>query len=206
MLSDLSWTAVLACAEPCVFFPRTVPLLVPTARQKPRTAVVKRDKTSGLDRNGHQKCYQKRFNKVLSFVVMGASEDFLHLTKQENWWFIYDTVLWLIVIHLSNSPVRSSILWVRVYHYRSVDLALSGKVNLFDMFPCCCCSSMAWTRCCLGVWKKDGGRCLGWWLSGSDITLRKSQGLVKKHSYFMQAVCTLLWTDCFETYMVVTYP
>ncbi len=24
--------------------------------------------------------YQKRFNKVLSFVVMGASEDFLHLT------------------------------------------------------------------------------------------------------------------------------
>ncbi len=103
-------------------------------------------------------------------------------------------MLWLIVIHLSNSPVRSSILWVRVYHYRSVDLALSVKVNLFDMFPCCCCSSMAWTRCCLGVWKKDGGRCLGWWLSSSDITLRKSQGLVKKHSYFMQAVCTLLWT------------
>ncbi len=24
--------------------------------------------------------YQKRFNKVLSFVVMGVSEDFLHLT------------------------------------------------------------------------------------------------------------------------------
>ncbi len=24
--------------------------------------------------------YQKRFNKVLSFVVMGAPEDFLHLT------------------------------------------------------------------------------------------------------------------------------
>ncbi len=22
----------------------------------------------------------------------------------------------------------------------------------------------------------------------------------------MQAVCTLLWIDCFETYMVVTYP
>jgi len=29
-------------------------------------------------------------------------------------------------------------------------------------------------------------------------------GLMKNHSYFMQAVCTLLWTDCFETYMVVT--
>ncbi len=41
--------------------------------------------------------------------------------------------------------------------------------------------------------------------SSSDITfLRKSQVLVKKHSYFMQAVCTLPWTDCFETYMVVT--
>ncbi len=24
--------------------------------------------------------YQKKFNKVLSFVVMGASEDFLHIT------------------------------------------------------------------------------------------------------------------------------
>ncbi len=43
--------------------------------------------------------------------------------------------------------------------------------------------------------------------SSSDITfLQKSQGLVKKHSYFMQVVCTLLWIDCFETYMVVTYP
>ncbi len=53
----------------------------------------------------------------------------------------------------------------------------------------CCCPEMAWTRCCLGVWQKDGGRCSGWWLSSSDITfLRKSQGLVKKHSYFMQAV------------------
>ncbi len=25
--------------------------------------------------------YQKRFNKLLSFVVMGASDDFLHLTN-----------------------------------------------------------------------------------------------------------------------------
>ncbi len=39
--------------------------------------------------------------------------------------------------------------------------------------------------------------------SGSDITfLWESQGLLKKH--FMQAVCTLLWIDCFKTYMVVT--
>ncbi len=53
--------------------------LLPLPDKKPTTAVVKRDKTSGLDRNDRQKCsrlqaphtsYQKRFNKVLSFVVM----------------------------------------------------------------------------------------------------------------------------------------
>ncbi len=44
-------------------------------------------------------------------------------------------------------------------------------------------------------------------VSRSDVTfIQKSQGLMKKHSYFMQAVCILLWTDCFETYMIVTYP
>ncbi len=58
-------------------------------KKKKNTAVVKRDKTSGLDRNDHQKSsrlqaahtsYQKRFNKVLSFVVMGASKDFLWIS------------------------------------------------------------------------------------------------------------------------------
>ncbi len=44
-------------------------------------------------------------------------------------------------------------------------------------------------------------------VTSSDITfLRKSQGLVKRHSYLMQAVCNLLWTGCIEVYMVVTYP
>ncbi len=57
-----------------------------------------------------------------------------------------------------------------------------------------------------GGWM-DGGQYSGWWLKVVTVTfLRKSQGLVKKHSYFMQAVCTLLWIDCFETYMVDTYP
>ncbi len=155
--------------------------------------------------------YQKRFNKVLSFVVMGASEDFLHVTtvvyeimsvcmrvKQQTddlyiiicnciyivvincgwnnnvavkivacWnWNIFTSSSWLarhsefvFTIHVrrdpphSNNPVRSSILWVRVVHYRSADLVSSVKVNLFGMFPCCCCSAMAWTRCCLGVWQ-----------------------------------------------------
>ncbi len=90
--------------------------------------------------------------------------------------------------------------------YNITCFRFDGNSTCFDMFPCCC-SAMAWTRCCLGVGQKDGGRCSGWWLSSSDVTfLRKSQGLVKRHSYFMRAVCTLLWTDCFETYMVVTYP
>ncbi len=41
--------------------------------------------------------------------------------------------------------------------------------------------------------------------SSSELTfLWKSEGLVKKHIYFMQAMCILLWTECFETYMVVT--
>ncbi len=51
-----------------------------------------------------------------------------------------------------------------------------------------------------GAWDGDWGGD-----SSSDVTfLRKSQGLVKKHSYFIQAVCILLWIDCIETYMVVT--
>ncbi len=61
----------------------------------------------------------------------------------------------------------------------------------------------------LGKRMVGGARDGDWrrWLSSSDITfLRKSQRLVKRHSYFMQAVWALLWTDCFGTYMVVTYP
>ncbi len=119
----------------------------------------------------------------------------------------------LDVIHPphSNSPVRSSILWVRVKLQVSWSGFIRYKANLLDMFPCCCCSAMAWTRCCLGVWQKNGGgaRDGDWrrWPSSSEVTfLWKSQGLVKNHSYFMQAVCTLLWIDCFETYMVVTQP
>ncbi len=92
-------------------------------------------------------------------------------------WNVFTSSSWLdrhgefvFTIHVrrdpphSNNPVRSSILWVRVKHYRSADLVSSVKVNLFNMFPCCCCSALAWTRCCLGVWQKDGGRCSGWWL------------------------------------------
>ncbi len=56
--------------------------LLPLPDEKPTTAVVKRDKMSGLDRNDRQKCSLRTLliRKVLSFVVMGASEDFLHLT------------------------------------------------------------------------------------------------------------------------------
>ncbi len=56
--------------------------------------------------------------------------------------------------------------------YRSADLVLSVKVNLFDMFPCCCCS----------VWHGRDARDGDWrrWLSSSNVTfLQKLQGLVK---------------------------
>ncbi len=76
-------------------------------------------------------------------------------------------VINLIVTVLSDRP---SFEWEC---YRLADLVSSVKVNLFDMFPCCCCSEMAWMRCCLRVWQKDGGRCSGRWLkavTSSDIT------------------------------------
>ncbi len=56
-----------------------------------------------------------------------------------------------------------------------------------------------------GRWAVLGMVTEGGDLSSSDITLlRKSQMLVKNLSYFMQAVRTLLWSDCFETYIAVT--
>ncbi len=102
-----------------------------TARQKNRRHVVKRDKMSGLDRNDHQKLknpskkmlafaahtsYQKRFNKVWSFVVMDyglcyVSKDFLcvsrlcrvwnvcvHVCKTTNCRFICLIILYIVVI------------------------------------------------------------------------------------------------------------
>ncbi len=62
--------------------------LLPLPDKKTTTAVVKRDKTSGQKPSSKMlvfavhTSYQKRSNKVLSFVVMGASEDFLHLTTK----------------------------------------------------------------------------------------------------------------------------
>ncbi len=54
-------------------------------------------------------------------------------------------VIHLIVTILSDCP---SFEWEC---YMSADLVSSVKVNLFDMFPCCCCSAMACTQCYLGV-------------------------------------------------------
>ncbi len=55
----------------------------------------------------------------------------------------------------------------------------------------------------------SGGLAKAWWVvlgmvtEGGDgvVQTSRSQGLVKRHSYFIQAECTLLWTDCFEMYM-----
>ncbi len=62
----------------------------------------------------------------------------------------------------SNSPFRSSILWVRVWRYRLADLISSVKVNLFDMFPCCCCcSAMAWSDAVWGFGRRTVGGARG---------------------------------------------
>ncbi len=79
------------------------------------------------------------------------------------------------------------------------------------MFPCCCRSAWHGHDAVWGFGKKRvGGAWDGdWrlWLSSSDVIfLQKSQGLVKNHSYFIQAVWALLWIDRFETYIVVTAP
>ncbi len=117
-------------------------------------------------------------------------------------------VIHLIVTVLSDRP---SFEWV--WRYRSADLVSS--VNLKSTFSTCFRVVVAqqWhgRDAVWGFGKRTvgGARDGDWrrWLSSSDVTfLRKSQGLVKRHSYFMQAVCTLLWIDCFGTYMVVTYP
>ncbi len=139
--------------------------------KKPTAAVVKLDKTTGLDRNHHQTLsrdaahasYQKRFNKVLSFVVMGSSEDLMNMSvcmcvkqQTDDLYIIICNCIYIVVIsygrnnnvavrivagwnlnvftsswldrhgefvfticHVrrdpphSNSPVRSSIPWVR---------------------------------------------------------------------------------------------
>ncbi len=61
--------------------------LLPLPDKKPTTAVVKRDKTSERQKRSSKTLafaahtsYQERFNKVLSFVIMGEYEYLLHLT------------------------------------------------------------------------------------------------------------------------------
>ncbi len=54
-------------------------LPLPDKKKQNITAEIKRNKTSRLEGNDRHASYQKRFNKVLSFVVMGTSEGFLHL-------------------------------------------------------------------------------------------------------------------------------
>ncbi len=67
----------------------------------------------------------------------------------------------------SNSPVRSSILWVTgwLIWFRPLKLTFSTL--------CCCC--LAWTQCCLRVWQKDGRwGVLGMVTEGGDWVTRTS--------------------------------
>ncbi len=140
---------------------------------------------SGLDRNGHQKCS--------------------HLQRT-------------LLIRKGSIKYCLLLLWARLKI--SCISQICGVWNNVCVHVCkttnwrfiiiCNCLYIVMINC---GWRMDGtvgGAQDGdWrrWLSSSDVTfLRTSQGLVKKHSYFMQAVCILLWIDCFETYMVVTYP
>ncbi len=154
--------------------------LLPLPDKKTTTAVVKRDKTSRLDRNDRQKCLRLqrtlliRKGSVKYCLLLLWAKDFLHLT----------TVLWNnVCVHVC-------------------------KTTKWRFIIICNCIYIVVINC---GWRMDGdgGWCSGWWLKVVTelfglTFLWKSQGLVKKHSYFMQAVCILLWTDCFETYMVVT--
>ncbi len=157
--------------------------LLPLPDKKPRTAVVKRDKTSGLDRNDRQKysrlqhtllirkgsltncllllCARLKIS-CISGLCCVWNNVCVHVCKTSNWWFIIIcNCIYIVVINCG---------W-------RMDGAMDG----------------AWD----GEWRR--------WLSSSDVTfLQKSQGLVKKHGYFMHSVWALLWIDCFETYMVVT--
>ncbi len=47
--------------------------------------------------------------------------------------------------------------------------------NLFDMFPHCCCSAMAWRRCCLGGLAKGWWAVLGMVTEGGDLVVLTSQ-------------------------------
>ncbi len=148
---------------------------------KKTTTVVKRDKTSRLNRKDRQNCSRLQCTLLIR-------------KDSIKYWLL---LLWA---RLKISWIsRLCCVWSNVY----VHVCKTTKWQFIII--CNCIYSV-------GIGQvQDGGRCSGWWLKGwmssSDITfLRKSQGLVKRHSYFMQAVCTLLWIDCFKTYMVVIYP
>ncbi len=155
--------------------------LLPLADKKTTTAMVKCDKTSRLDGNYRQKCL--RLQRML--LIRKGSIKYCIL------------LLWARL----NISCISRLYCVWNYVFVHVCKTTNWQFSII----CNCINNYNWEL--MGRWMVGGARDGDWrqWLSSSDITLlRRSQGLVKRHSYFMQAVSTLLWTDCFETYMVVT--
>ncbi len=103
----------------------------------------------------------------------------------------------------SNNPVRSSILWVSVTVKVRPIWFRPLKLNFSTCFHVVVAQQWHGRDAVWGFGKRTVGSASGWWLKNMWWHIfTESQGLVKKHSNFMQAVCTLLWIDCFETYMV----
>ncbi len=94
-------------------------------------------------------------------------------------------------------PPLNFILWLQLTPPPKKNVILRGAHSKF------CAQGPEFLATALVGGARDGDwrRCLS-----NHITFLQKSSLrfVKKHSYFMQAVCSLLWTDCFETYMVVT--
>ncbi len=144
--------------------------LLPLPDKKLTTAVIKRDKTSGLDRNDRQKC--SCLQRTL-LIRKGSSS----LVVLRIWRFL-----------ASHDYIVNEIMF----------LCMCKTTNWRFIIICNCIYIVVINR----GWRMDGtvggARCTGCRMSSSDVTfLRKSLGLVNKHSYFMLSVCILLWTDCF---------
>ncbi len=122
--------------------------------------------------------------------------------------FTSSSLLWhwelVFTIHLrcdpphSNSPVRSSILmWEckftgRLIWFRSLKLTFSICFRVVV--------AQQWNgRDAVWGLEKIQWAMLGMVTEGGDWVVRPS------HLIYAGCVCTLLWTDCFETYKVVTY-
>ncbi len=105
-------------------------------------------------------------------------------------------VIHLIVTVLSDRPsLEWDVCTGQLIWFSSV------KVNLFNMFPCCCCSVMAWTQCCLRGLGRWAGARVGDWRGGDWVVLTSHFYVSHKGSWKITAslfrlcafYCGLFW-------------